>query len=165
MEKAYQRLRNRWGPTYASEVGTPSAEVIALEQRYDLRLPPDFRDYLLFAAPRVDAGMDDEGIDWWPVSRIKNVPDEYEHPVAGWLQTDAAGYLFFADLLVWCWAWAICCRGSDYGKVAVLGVGVARERFVTENFSDFIELYLTDAQTLASDATPLNSTWRRPFDP
>jgi len=126
--------------------------VVSLEQRYDLILPPDFRDYLLFAAPRADEGMDEEYVDWWPASRIKNIPDEYEHPVAEWLRPSASGYLFFADLLVWCWAWAICCRGSEYGKVVV--IGVERERFVADSFAAFVDLYLADAHALGSDSTP-----------
>src|SRR5690606_32870173 len=103
MEKPYQRLLSRWGSVYAPLRGTLPESVASLERKYDLVLPPDFRDYLLFAAPRTDEGMDEEYIDWWPTSRIKNIPDEYEHPVAEWLQPSASGYLFFADLLIWCW--------------------------------------------------------------
>ena len=151
-KQPYKRLIRAWGWTYARPRGTPPGAVAALEQKYDLTLPADFRDYLLFAAPRTYAGMDREGIEWWTADAIRNIPDEYEYPVADRIQREAAGYLFFADLLVWCWAWAICCRGDDYGKVAV--IGVERERFVADSFGTFVDLYLSDAQALASDSTP-----------
>lgn len=152
MARPYQKLLSRWGGEYAQMHGTSPDAVASLECKYELILPADFRDYLLFAAPRTDEGMDGEYFEWWPVSRIKNIPDEYEHPVSEWLQPDAAGYLFFADLLIWCWAWAICCRGPDYGKVAV--IGVPQERFVADSFGAFVNLYLSDAHALASDSTP-----------
>jgi hypothetical protein len=152
MRPPYKRLKKAWGWRYARPRGPPADVVAALERKYDLVLPPDLRDYLLFAAPRTNAGMDSEFIEWWTADQIRNIPDGYEYPVADSLQPDAAGYLFFADLLVWCWAWAICCRGKDYGKVAV--IGVERERFVADSFGAFVDLYVSDPHALGSDSTP-----------
>lgn len=53
VSKPYEQLRKYWA-SVESGVETPTrteAEIAALEARYDVRLPADFRDYLLNACP------------------------------------------------------------------------------------------------------------------
>ena len=55
----------------------------------------------------------------------------------------AGKYLFFADDMAWCWAWAICCDGGeDHGKVAL--IGGAPDHVVARSFSEFVEAYVGD---------------------
>jgi hypothetical protein len=77
-----------------------------LAQRYGVRLPDDFRDYLVHSGPANDFGFDQNFTTWWSPARIRNIVEEYEHPIRNEvIATDAAKYLFFADHAIWCWAW------------------------------------------------------------
>lgn len=102
-----------------------SEGVADLERRYAVRLPDDFRFYLLNAAPP-DMCMCDDGYTWWPVGRIRNLPEEChdftsrETPPR--IACEADRYLVFADYLLWSYAWAICCSDTaDCGRVALIG--------------------------------------------
>lgn len=111
-----------------------------LESRYRLTLPDDFRAYLGHAAPAEDF-WDDNDVIWWSPGRIRNIPDEYEHDLADpAIAREAETYLFFADYMIWCWAWAICCSdGPNRGKIVLIG---GPDRFVADSFSRFVSLYL-----------------------
>jgi hypothetical protein len=123
--------------------------VSRLEDRYRLRLPEDFRRYLLEAAPSEDL-WDDGDATWWSLGRVKNIPDEHEHAVSDLdIAGEAASCLFFADYLIWCWAWAVCCsEGPNRGKVAL--IGGSPDRFVANSFSEFIDQYLVDPYGLCN---------------
>lgn len=120
----------------------PEATIAALEAKYDIQLPSQFRKYLLEACPEDDQ-VDQNCTEWWSLSRIKIIPDEYEHEVTNdQLAKDSAGYLFFADFMVWCMGWAICCRpGADYGRVVVIS---GTDRFVADSFAEFVDTYIRD---------------------
>jgi hypothetical protein len=81
---------------------------------------------------------------------VKNIPDEYEHEVDNpQIADEAASYLFFADYMIWCWAWAVCCsEGPNRGKVAL--IGGSPDRFVANSFSEFIDEYLVDPKGLCN---------------
>jgi len=91
--------------------------------------------------------MDDDYIDWWPIARIKNISDEFEYQIGNpEIAKSASKYLFFADYLIWCWAWAICCDpGPHYGKIAVIG---DQGKFVADSFEEFVDIVLRDVDAL-----------------
>lgn len=124
--------------------------VRGLEQRYGISLPNDFRSHLLKLEADGDGGYWVENVDWWPIDRVRNIPEEYEHPVRNpQIAERATSYLFFADYAIWCWAWAICCDDSeDRGKVAI--VGGAPDRIVATSFSEFRELGRRDPHFMSS---------------
>lgn len=126
--------------------GEAEAALCDLEQRYGVVLPEDFRAYLLTIAPAEDHWDQEDGI-WWSPKRIRNIPQEYAHPLENpAIAARAERCLFFIDHLAWCWAWAICCeQGADYGKVAVIG---DKERWVAGSFSDFVRTYACDPLSL-----------------
>ena len=143
--KPYERLRKHWDVTKAGveTISHEESEVGALEARYGLRLPDDFRDYLLHSCPRGEwTEWDESLIIWWGLSKIRNIPEEYDH----WttiknpnVLADAAKYLFFADYCIWCWAWAIDCgEGANRGRIAAIGGG---DRFVADSFAEFVVRY------------------------
>ena len=147
---AHLRLVDQWraDETYIAATESP-ATVRCLESRYDITLPEDFRRYLLESAPQADF-WHTPGAIWWSIDRIKNIPDEYEHTVKNpEIAAEQDKYLFFADYMIWCWAWAICCsNGPNRGKVAV--ITGERDRFVTDCFSDFLEEYLRDVEGICT---------------
>ena len=121
--------------------------VESFESRYAIRIPEDFRLYLLEVAPAEDL-WDDAHTIWWPPSRVRNIPDEYEHPIENAaIAAEADAYLFFADYMIWCWAWAVCCSdGPNRGKVACIA---DPEGFVADSFTQFVERYLRDPEAMA----------------
>ncbi|MBB4837965.1 hypothetical protein HNP52_001016 [Sphingomonas kyeonggiensis] len=120
----------------------PDAEKVVrdLERRHGIVLPDDFRAYLLTTAPKDDQ-WDGTDMIWWSLSRVRSIPEEYEHSLKNPLiAAKAERYLFFADYCLWFWAWAICCEaGEDYGKVAIIGAG---DRWVADSFTDFVKAYV-----------------------
>lgn len=144
----HQKLVQYWADT-ESDVrvnATPEADIAALEAKYGVQLPPEFKAYLLEACPRADQ-VDQNCTEWWSLERIKSIPAEYEHALTNEeIARDAAGYLFFADYAIWCMAWAICCRpGHNFGRVVVTS---GKDRFVADSFSAFIDAYISDHRDL-----------------
>jgi hypothetical protein len=141
----HAKLADWWNTTSSGIVTAASGveELTALEDRYSIILPSEFRAYLLNSAPQSDPSLDNELTNWWPLARIKNVPDEYEHRInSAAIRERARACIFFADFSIWCWAWAICCDDSEYrGQIAVVG---GEDRFVASSFSDFVVRYIAD---------------------
>lgn len=135
-----ERLR-RWFEREEIAIRPASeAELAALESRYKVNLPVDFRSYLSVMAP-AEERMDDELGTWWSIGRIKNVPDELNEDSPALAQ-----YLLFADHLIWSWAWAIACTDDEYrGRVKIIG---GDERFVADSFEEFVDRYLTNNASL-----------------
>ena len=143
--KPWEELQRFWAST-GYDVPTRTAseqELRALEVRYGVTLPESFRGYLLCASPTDDNAYDDNFCLWWPLHRIRNLPEEYPHPVKNSaVARDASRYLFFADHSIWAWAWAIAC-GEDENRGRIVVVG-ASDRFVADDFGGFVERYVTD---------------------
>jgi len=149
--KPFQRLQRYWLRPGSNVRTAPLSEhaVGALEQRYGFALPPDFREYLLRCCPSDDNNLDREGACWWTLDRIRSVPEEYEYQIKNDRVARAASqYLFFADYLIWCWAWAIACgNDEDRGKVVVIN-GIS-DRFVADSFGQFVDRYIVDKLSVA----------------
>ncbi len=141
---AHLTLKSWWSKT-AAGIETrvaPETEITALEIRYGVSLPREFREYLREGAP-IAENWDAEDGNWWPVERIKNISDEYEHPVSEPIAQNAARHLFFLDHSIWSWAWAISCADDETrGKVALIG-GVP-DGYVADSFGEFVQRYTTD---------------------
>ncbi|MEI6643392.1 MAG: SMI1/KNR4 family protein [Novosphingobium sp.] len=136
-------LQNWWSltGTVITTRTCSEAEIAALEQRYGVTLPDDFRNYLRESAP-VAENCDEEDGKWWPIERIRNIPDEYEHEVGAALARNAAQHLFFVDFSIWCWAWAISCANDETrGKIAVIGGGGSADGYVADSFAEFVQKY------------------------
>lgn len=145
----YQALAGHWSSSDASMATAPDASlwIDALERRYAVRIPEDFKQYLLHASPR-ETYWDDIGTQWWPAHAIKNIPDECPDGPPGGInpaiESERDKYLIFADYLIWCYAWAICCsEGENRGKIALIG-GIP-DIFVASDFREFLKLELDDA--------------------
>jgi len=152
MIPAYETLVRYWGDTGSGIVvaARDEEEVAALEAKYALRLPDDFRAYLLKGCPaESNLDWDNACTEWWELSRIKTLRDEYEHGVENSaLRGFEDRYIFFADAFIWCWAWAICCaEGERYGHVAL--INGAKDPFVATSFTAFVEQYVADPNSVS----------------
>ena len=149
MEEAFDHL----GWARDGQTLSPNGPSVAqsLEQRYAIRLPEDFLDYLDHHAPAED-WWDDHGFIWWAPERIKSIRDECGTKMPGTpnnaeIEKEQDLYLVFADFLIWCYAYAICCsEGPDRGKVAL--IGGSPDRFVADSFSHFVQLATSDSRGL-----------------
>lgn len=153
------QILNAWWSTTGAEIKclrTPEGEIAALENRYGIKLPPDFRLYLQESAP-ADENWDAEDGNWWPVRRIQNVPEEYDHAVGGLIARNAAKHLFFLDYSIWAWAWAISCADDNTrGKVAL--IGGQPDGYVANSFGEFVERYTTDWMAISRIESPTKPT-------
>jgi hypothetical protein len=156
-------LREWW--MYTGQTGTPAPNaqqaVQQLKQRYRLSLPADFEDYLLHTAPGKSL-WDNGDINWWPPQEIISLPEGYEHRLSSdAIAGEADGYLLFADYLIWCWGWAVCCSGGpNHGKVALIGGDP--DRIIADSFSEFVERYLHDSDSVANQAARNDPKLRHP---
>jgi hypothetical protein len=159
VDDALQQLEAWLTKSGITTKGAGAAAVEALEQRYDVTLPEDFRTYLLELSPDEES-LDDEVTNWWPVGDIKSIPDENRHEISHpEIELEKGQYLFFADFMLWCWAWAICCsNGPNRGRVAVIA---GQDEFVADSFSEFVERYLRDELWVAPGANEPPQKWRR----
>jgi len=141
----------RWwsetSPRVVTALSSPS-RVEALERRYGIILPTDFKNYLLGCCP-VGESWDRENTFWHSIDRIQNIPEEYEHDVVEpQIAVKADQYLVFADYCIWCWAWAISCTTDENrGKIAIIG-GLP-DRFVANSFSEFVQRYIVDIRSVS----------------
>lgn len=136
-------------PPYERVVTHGEAEVLALEARLEITIPPAFRHYILAACSTHDDGgeLDASCNAWWGLDRIDSVSNAYEHELGDAVLTrEASTSLVFADHMVWCMAWAICCRpGPNYGRVFVIN---SPARFVADDFATFADQYAREPQDL-----------------
>jgi hypothetical protein len=141
LKPAHELLQEWWAKTSSAVTikGSPECTVNAIESRYNVRFPENFRTFLLRAAPADDA-WDDNDVYWWDATRLKNFPDETD-----WAPTNLRfakyqdQYIFFADHLIWCGAWAINCGDNeDRGYVYWFSSG---EHLAARSFTEFVQLY------------------------
>lgn len=148
-------LQNWWSQTEA-DISTQAAseiEITALEERYGISLPHDFRDYLLRGAPVTD-NWDAEDGNWWPIGRVKSIPDEYPHPVGDVIAGNAKQHLFFLDYSIWSWAWAISCADDETrGRIAIIGGGGLADGYVADSFGEFVQRYISDWMSVSQVQT------------
>ena len=72
-------LRDSWvGRGVAVNPPAPSAAVEAFESKYQLRLPPDLRDYFLTVNGMLDGESDDDLLSFWPLESLVPAADEPE---------------------------------------------------------------------------------------
>jgi hypothetical protein len=148
--KPYQKLKRFWT---VSKSGVETAlhgehEIAALEAKYNVRMPAEFREYLLTCCPSSDQRMDNNLTDWWCLPRIKNIPPEYKYNLKNSDAESASDkYLFFADYCIWCSAWAIdCSSGANRGRI--ISVDGVHDRFVADSFSEFVDKFIQHEQQL-----------------
>jgi hypothetical protein len=141
----YPELAALWASEdhhYRRVVTHGEAEVDSLAARYGVRLPADFRQYLLHQCQTVDDGgeMDGFGNAWWGLDRIRSLREECSesHFTGPTPPETASTAILFADKMIWCWAWGIFCgEGPDFGRVFV-----ASDRIVADSFTEFVSQYV-----------------------
>ena len=132
--------------------GNSESVVRAFELKHGVILPVDFREYLL----SVDGMMQLHGHDcdplwfaFWPLDRIRNAQEECSKPRMSLPKVaNLANYFVFADYLQWCWAYAIRLSGDRSDRNPVFAIGSLNDGEIASSFSDFVDLYISDAKQL-----------------
>lgn len=85
---------------------------------------------------------------WWPLEKIKPISEEVETPLGpSVVASKAHQYMVFAEYAAWCMAWAISCtEDENHGWIFV--INGSNDRFVADNFSDFIDWHIADVNAL-----------------
>ena len=157
--KPYQKLVQHWSNDgQTSATGTSEEALRKFEVKYGLTLSffSDFRDYLLNVDGMVQIGgqdCDEKGFAFWPLNRIRSVPDECATSKVKIPEVDDVDrYFAFADYMQWSWAYAICLAPGQKGRV--LQFGTHSPRIVADSFGEFVDAYVRDADELY--------TWEKP---
>ena len=157
LRDALHQLQGSWLPRPQAEA---TRLVEQLESRYSVRLPKDFRTYLVEASGRTGWCTD---IGWYPIEGIRSLTQVLEGlpevatgdeapQLNREVETEADHYLVFADYLDWCgYGYAICCSDSARrGHVAM--VHPSPGRFICRSFTTFVRLAALDSDRLHSTA-------------
>lgn len=151
LKYALQQVQGSYKPAPRADAPQLVAE---LESRYRVRLPEEFRSYLIEASG-VNEWTDHVGIGWYPIDGIRSLAEFASEELPGLnpeVQEEADHYLVFADFLDWCgYGYAICCsEGARRGYVAI--VYPSPGRFICRTFTTFLLLVAADSDRLHSPA-------------
>ena len=150
------RIRVHWQSLgLVLPTGSTETCITDFESRYAVSLPPDFREYFL----RVNGmdthwpnSQDREGYSFWPLERVKSVPEEAVSHLHSdeWSGFSGAECLFvFADYLDWSWAYAIRLSSNALHGNPVFIIGKKKAPLeISDSFRGFVELYLIDSPIL-----------------
>lgn len=120
--------------------GASEDEIVAFEQRYNVRLPADVRAYFARVNGVVggrDGAWDDEMIALWELKDVRPLSEEVE----SCRTPEADRYLVFADWSIWAHAYAIHLdtTGTETPVYIVFNPQVER---VADSFNDFLQRYV-----------------------
>jgi hypothetical protein len=137
-------LAFRDGERHGPVAATALADV---ESRLALHLPSDVRAFYskMDGTDIMDAshGL----ISLWPIVRWKRVSEEAPE----YATAPLADAIAFADHSLWCWAYAA--RFEHGGeRMAIYLVGGRSDHPIAENFTEFLELIITNSRRLYGEA-------------
>src|SRR5580704_6322903 len=143
MANSTSNLISRWrSQNLRIAPGNPEVSVREFESHNSVILPPDFREYFLSVDGMAQVGghdCDPTGFAFWPLARVKSVPEECaEHSLDLPEVSDPARYFVFADYLQWSWAYAIHLNDGPSGPNPVIHVGTIRPKVVAGSFTEFV---------------------------
>ena len=149
--KPYQQLIQHWKAEGLTIAGGVSEEALRMfEIKCAVTFPEEFREYLANVNGMLQVGgqdSDGKGFAFWPLSRIRAVPDEcLASKVTVPLFDGVENYFAFADYLQWSWAYAISLGTKRRG--AILQFGTRLPRIVADSFAEFVAAYISDAERL-----------------
>jgi SMI1 / KNR4 family (SUKH-1) len=118
------------------------------ESDHAVKLPTDLREYFVKCNGMVQRGgvdTDKEGFAFWPIEKVGSMRKVcLEAGVALPSIQSSEEYFVFADYLQWSWAYAIRLGGEENSVILVGAEGDV----VAGSFSEFVKLYIEDAEAL-----------------
>jgi hypothetical protein len=151
VSQAIDSLLGKWNRERVT-IGRPNSleKIQRFEENHRVRIPEDFRSYLLAANGTGDS--DSNGYWFWPLEQIRSALDDlkthssYTNVV---LNPKLAQFFIFADYLQWSWAFAFRFSEGDAATSDVFRVdGDHLVLRVAGSFGEFVGLYLADSHQL-----------------
>jgi hypothetical protein len=137
-----------------AEVPASVQDILRFERESDLRLPADFRQYLLevngMNFREWPQFQDNDGFYFWPLEVIEdhraNLTPVQVHYLGG--PGVAATRVVFADYFQWSWAFAVESGPAPArGAVWMVGAGDAPVR-ISDSFLGFVDVYISGSPIL-----------------
>jgi len=152
-QPSHERLVRHWIDSGLKiSKGCSPSDVQRFELENRVTLPEDFRLYFLNVngmLPDAREDCDRNGFCFWPLSGVKSVVKElalHSSSIPGSAEDHV--YFVFADYFQWSWAYAIRLLEVATGPNPVIHVGTLKPKVVADSFTQFVELYLLDAEQL-----------------
>lgn len=137
--------------------GNSEDKVREFESRNGVFLPTDLREYFLSVDGMAQIGghdCDQKGFSFWPLARVRSVPKECaEQELADPEIENPDQYFVFADYLQWSWAYAIYLSERLSEANQIIHVGTLRPKVIAGSFTQFVDLYLRDAEELYPESS------------
>jgi hypothetical protein len=138
----YQDLIDFWKKQRKHPLPASEADIAYFEHKNGIRLPSEFRQYLLEAA---GIGIDTDTFFFYGIDQLRLWADEkvsirtHAHP-----STDPRHFIIFGDYLQWCYAYVIRVAGPTELIGEVIHAGMSSDSTICKSFRAFIDLYLID---------------------
>lgn len=153
MNLVAQKLITHWQASgIFIQLGVAEVHVQEFESKYQVIMPLDLKDYFLHVdgmKMTLDDCKDNEGFSFWPLSRVKTVPEEMSRLGSGHYTIQGLESFFvFADYFDWSWAYAIQLSSDLSAQNQVILIGKETPITIADSFTDFVDLYIADAPEL-----------------
>lgn len=165
MQRSIHSIIERWR-SEGLRIAEPctTAQIKEFELRHSIRLPADFKAYLLSVngmAPDCRSDVDGRGFSFWPLQRICSAFDDLK--CAGMSPLDHfRAYFIFADYLQWSWVYAIQLGSKESAIGKIVRVDTPERLLdVSNSFTEFLELYLADSDRLYDPEESMKRLRRR----
>ena len=151
-----ESLRRHWSSNNVDiSAGVSEAALTSFEEKYAVVLPEDLRDYFLSVNGMPPEIVDDEFIRFWMLEEVVPLPQgapDYSNPQ--YIQGSDSIFLF-ADYSMWAHAYAIRLTKTPTELNEVFVIGHDSPILISNSFSEFVDIYLTNKDHLLSPcATP-----------
>ena len=149
-----QALIHAWSASGGIRPGATVAEIETFESRYGVRLPPDFRAYLLAVNGMHPNQTDRHCTHFWGLDRIQ--PAAAYHPSAKhpFSDVEAARYFIFCDILIDAFWYAIRLSSEPDVPSPVCMWADGGVKIVARSFTEFTEEHVGDPGVLLMEFPP-----------
>lgn len=136
-----ESLKEYWlGQKIKLNLGASEIELRAFENKYNVHLPEDFRDYFSRVNGFIDSEVDEDFITFLPL-------DEIEPLSINWSQApEAKSYFIFADYCISCYVYAIkLTKDSKFDNPIFVDFNDNKNPTqIADSFTQFARNYLTN---------------------
>ena len=144
MKSSEEKLKEYWlSDKVVLNSGASDHELNGFESKYRVKLPLDLRNYFSYVNGMKEGQTDKDLIRFWPIEEVISLGEYYED--SSYLP-DANSLFIFADWSIEAHLYAIHLGKDDsiVTKVYVMGQHQRGLQEVSESFTDFADLYVTN---------------------
>jgi hypothetical protein len=144
-----ESLKRHWS-SHDVEInaGVSKAQLDSFESKHGVVLPEDLRDYFLCVNGMPDGEVDDGMIRFWMLEELQPLTQGAPaYSDASYIQHPESLFLF-ADYSIWAHAYAIRLGSASLQSHEVVIIGSESPVTIAQSFSEFVDLYLTDKDSL-----------------